>query len=151
MLSTASRRLSLLLIITALCPVSSATAQEKQTKTVRLLTVGNSFSQNATRYLGDLVKASGHTLVHRPLVIGGASFQVHWDKAQLHEKDPTDPKGLYGKKSLKQELMSDAWDIVTIQQASIKSHNIDTYRPFAKDLYDYIKKAAPKAEIVVHG
>ena len=67
-------------------------------KTVRLLTVGNSFSQNATRYLGDLVKAKGHTLIHRPLAIGGASMEVHWDKAQLHEKEPKDAKGKSGAK-----------------------------------------------------
>ena len=59
-------------------------------KTVRLLTVGNSFSQNATRYLDSLAKAAGDTLIHRPLAIGGASMQVHWDKAQLHESDPND-------------------------------------------------------------
>ena len=121
-----------------------------KTKTVRLVTVGNSFSQNATKYLDDLVKAKGHTLIHRPLAIGGASFEVHWDKAQLHETNPDDPRGLYGKKSLRQELMGEAWDFVTIQQASIKSHNVATYRPFAKDLHAYIKKAAPKAEVLVH-
>ena len=129
---------------------SDEQARASKNKTVRLLTVGNSFSQNATRYLGDLVKANGHTLIHRPLAIGGASMEVHWVKAQLHEKDPKDPKGLYGKKSLREELMSDAWDVVTIQQASIKSHDVATYRPFARQLYDYIKKAAPKAEVLVH-
>src|SRR3954447_16561669 len=88
-----------------------------KSKTVRLLTVGNSFSQNATRYLGDLAKAKGHTLIHRPLAIGGASMEVHCEKARLHEKDPRDPRGLYGKKSLREELTSEAWDFVTIQQA----------------------------------
>src|ERR1700730_1004709 len=113
--------------LAALFPVGNARAEQtSKTKTVRLLTVGNSFSQNATRYLGDLVKAKGHTLIHRPLAIGGASMEVHWDKAQLHEKDPKDPRGLYGKKSLREELMSDACDYVTIQQASIKSHNVAT-------------------------
>jgi hypothetical protein len=121
-----------------------------KTKTVRLLTVGNSFSQNATRYLDSLAKAAGHTLIHRSLAIGGASMEVHWEKAQNHESDPKDPRGLYGSKSLRQELMSDAWDYVTIQQASLKSHNVDTYRPFAGQLHGYIKKAAPKAEILVH-
>lgn len=121
-----------------------------QAKTVRLVTVGNSFSQDATRYLNDLVKAKGHTLIHRPLAIGGASMEVHWDKAMLHEKDRDDPKGLYGKSSLRQVLESERWDFVTIQQASIKSHNIATYRPFAHQLRDYIKKAAPKAELLVH-
>jgi hypothetical protein len=121
-----------------------------KTKTVRLLTVGNSFSQNATRYLGDLVKAKGHTLIHRPLAVGGASLEVHWEKAQRHEKDPRDPRGLYGKKSLREELLSGAWDYVTIQQASIKSHDVATYRPFARQLHDYIKRSTPKAEILVH-
>ena len=144
--------LTFLLFATLLPVVNAQTdkATPGKTKTVRLVTVGNSFSQNATRYLDDLVKAKGHTLIHRPLAIGGASMEVHWDKAQLHEKDVKDPKGLYGKKSLRENLMSDAWDYVTIQQASIKSHNVATYRPFAKQLHDYIKKAAPKSEILVH-
>ena len=34
-------------------------------KTVRLLTVGNSFSGNATHFLGDLAAAAGHKLVFR--------------------------------------------------------------------------------------
>lgn len=136
-----------------LFPVGSTRAQQAtptKTKTVRLVTVGNSFSQNATRYLNDLVKAKGNTLIHRPLAIGGASLELHADKAAHFEKDPKDPKGLYGKKSLSEELMSDAWDYVTIQQASIKSHNVATYRPFAKQLHDHIKKAAPKAQILIH-
>lgn len=119
-------------------------------KTVRLVTVGNSFSQDATRHLNSLVKAAGHTLEHRALSIGGASMQVHWDKAQLFEKDASDVKGLYGKKSLKQELAGEPWDFVTIQQASIKSHDLTSYRPYAKQLYDLIKGAAPKAEILLH-
>ena len=127
-----SRLLLILVALASLLPTGITRAEQtspNKTKMVRLLTVGNSFSQNATRYLEDLVKAKGHTLIHRPLVIGGASFEVHWDKAQLHEKDPMNPKGLYGKMSLRQELMSDAWDYVTIQQASIKSHDVATIDP----------------------
>jgi len=144
------------LFLVALAPIlSPGSARAGQDapakdKTVRLLTVGNSFSQNATRYLDSLAKAAGDTLIHRPMAIGGASMEVHWEKAKHHERDPRDPRGLYGTKSLSQELMSDAWDYVTIQQASIKSHSVATYRPFAKELHDYIKKAAPKAEILVH-
>jgi len=130
------------------CLWSPAFAAEP--KTVRLVTVGNSFSQDATRHLDQLVKAAGHKLEHRPLAIGGASMQVHWDKAQLFEKDPTDPKGLYGKKSLKQELAAEPWDFVTIQQASIRSHDLASYRPYAKQLHDLIKAAAPKAQVLVH-
>src|SRR5712691_4803753 len=51
---------------------AKATPAEKA-KTVRLLTVGNSFSQNATRFLGDLVAAAGNVLIHHQAVIGGAT------------------------------------------------------------------------------
>jgi len=120
-------------------------------KTVRLLTVGNSFSQNATRYLEDIVKADGNILVHHRCVIGGSGFAQHMEKAQRHERDPKDKLGLYGTgMSLKQELVAEKWDFITIQQASFRSHDVSTYRPSAKQLYDYIKKSAPGSEVVIH-
>jgi len=130
-------------------------AQEKvadrQVKTVRLLTIGNSFSQNATKYLGKLVDSAGHKLIHHHPAVGGSTMQLHWDKAMRHEADPKDKAGLYsGGKSLKDELVAEPWDIITIQQASIRSHDVNTYRPYARQLHDYIKKHAPKSELVVH-
>lgn len=120
-------------------------------KTVKLLTIGNSFSANATRHLGALATARGHTLIHTPLVIGGASFQVHVEKAQLHEKNPTDPKGLYTNKlGLQEALASKSWDYVTIQQASIKSHDYSTYQPYATWLRDCVAKHAPTAKLLIH-
>ncbi len=113
-------------------------------KTVRLLTVGNSFSQNATRYLPNLAAAGGHKLIHRPIVVGGASLQLHAEKAQKHDQDAQDKAGLYAnKRSLQQELAAEPWDFVTIQQASLKSHDLTTYRPYAGQLRDYITKYAP--------
>ena len=120
-------------------------------KTVRLLTVGNSFSQNATRYLEDLAKAGGHVLIHHPAVIGGATLAQHLEKAELHEKDPQDPRGFYGSKlSLRQELLAAPWDVVTIQQASLRSHDVASYRPYARQLHDYIRKYAPRAKVMMH-
>jgi hypothetical protein len=127
------------------------TAGAPKGKTVRLLTVGNSFSHNAMHYLGDLAKASGNTLVLQELIIGGSSFEVHWAKWEKAEKDPTDPAGMYTmKRNLKQWVEAEPWDVVTIQQASIKSHDPDTYEPFAKQLHDFIKQHAPTAEIMLH-
>lgn len=122
-----------------------------EAKTVKLLTIGNSFSANATHYLGDLAKAGGHKLVHQPLVIGGASFQVHAEKAQKHEADAKDKVGLYTSgRGLKESLELDRWDYVTIQQASIKSHDFATYQPHAGWLRDYVDKHAPQAKLLVH-
>jgi hypothetical protein len=133
-------------------PVMAAEGAAKgPAKTVRLLTIGNSFSANATRYLIDLAKADGNTLIHRPIVVGGASLELHAGKMQAYEKDSTDKAGLYTNgKGLKEQLKSDRWDFVTIQQASIKSHDLATYQPFANQLRDYVKLHAPQAELLLH-
>lgn len=140
--------LSAIWLLSACLPAAEPVA--KSAKTVRLLTVGNSFSQNATRPLGNLVTNAGHVLIHQPIVVGGASMELHWGRAAAYEKDPQATNGLYGKQSLKQHLVAQPWDFVTIQQASIKSHDVETYRPFAKQLHDYIKQHAPKAEVLIH-
>jgi len=120
-------------------------------KTVRLLAIGNSFSGNATRYLGDIAKADGNKLILRPLAMAGASLQQHADKLAAYELDTKDKKGLYiSGRSLRQHLEDGPWDFVTLQQASIKSHDVDSYRPFAATLHSYIKQYAPGAEILMH-
>jgi len=139
-----------LAILWALQGAAPARTPEARPKTVRLLTIGNSFSGNATHYLGDLAKAGGHTLVHQPMSIGGAAMEVHWTKIQANEKDPKDAAGLYGTRSLNKTLDEGDWDFVTIQQASIKSHDVETYRPYARQLQEYVKKHAPKAELLLH-
>jgi hypothetical protein len=149
------RRLAVLLCTAGLVipSLKPALAQDaRPTKgTVRLLTVGNSFSRNATLYLPDLAQAGRKTLIHHQAVIGGATMERHLEQARRHETDPTDPTGYYStKKSLKQELLAEPWDYITIQQASIKSHDLDNYRPSAAELYAYIKRYAPGAEILVH-
>lgn len=119
--------------------------------TVRILTIGNSFSRNATNHLDDLAKAGGHTLIHRPIVVGGASLELHATRAQKHEADPADKAGLYSNgRSLKDELLAERWDYVTIQQASIKSHDPATYQPYADWLAAYIAKHAPTAKLLIH-
>lgn len=120
-------------------------------KTVRLLTVGNSFSRNVTHYLEDITKAAGDVLILHQAYIGGSTMAQHLDKAELHAKDAKDPRGLYPTGlGLVEELQAEPWDIITIQQASIKSHDVSTYRPSARQIYDFIKQRAPKAEVVMH-
>lgn len=123
----------------------------KAADAVRLLTVGNSFARNATRYLPDLAKAGGHELIHRSLVVGGSSLQLHAEKMQRCEQDPTDKAGLYvNGSSLQQELAAQRWDFVTIQQVSMRSHNVETYRPYASLLAACIRKHAPSAKLMMH-
>ena len=121
-------------------------------RAVRLLTVGNSFAQNATRYLPQFVAASGvHRLALGEANIGGCSLERHWRHAQQHEADPDGPEGSpYSGRCLREILRAEPWDVVTIQQYRWLSHDVETYRPFARNLHDYIRTHAPQAEIMLH-
>src|SRR6478736_1591206 len=118
-------RRSVLLSFVALFGTASLAA-DPGGKTIRLLNVGNSFSNNAVKYLNDLVTADGaNKLILGKAVIGGSSPDKHLDKALANEKDPKNKNGLYsGGKSLKGYLTEEPWDFITVQQASIKSHDI---------------------------
>lgn len=122
-----------------------------QPVTVRLLTIGNSFSQNATKYLDDLAAADGNVLVHQGAVIGGCTFSQHWARVEMLDRDPGDRKALYSTgKGLRQMLAAERWDFVTIQQASMVSHNPATHQPWAGKLAALVRELAPSAELLVH-
>jgi len=123
-----------------------------EAKTVKVLAVGNSFSNNALRYFKDIASASGNKAITAHAMIGGCDFERHMRHADAFEADPKDPQGrpYPGKKSLKELLVQEKWDFVTIQQASPKSFKPETFHPHADRLIGYIRKYAPQAEIVIH-
>lgn len=122
-----------------------------KTEKLRVFVIGNSFSNNATKYLPELVKEKGKLLEIGRAEIGSGSLQNHWDGVLAFEANPTDPKGLlYGGKSLKTLLMDGNWDVVSVQQYSLLSADESSYEPYATNLYDFIKKVQPKAKVVIH-
>lgn len=119
--------------------------------TLRLLLIGNSFSQNASQFLPDLAREGNHPLVIGRAEIGGCSLEKHWNLAQLAEANPNDPNGKpYKGKSLRMILSQGKWAVVTLQQNSMNSGYLATYSPYAKNLYDFIKSIQPDARIVFH-
>lgn len=118
---------------------------------LRLFTVGNSFSQNATRFLPQLAQAGGHELIIGRAVKGGCSFQQHWDAVEAWRTNPDDPKAkIYGNKSLHEQLGTGPWDVITVQQYSLHSSDVTTYRPYAPKLVAHLKSLRPGAEVVLH-
>lgn len=119
--------------------------------TLRLFVVGNSFSNNATRFLPDLAKVGGHELILGKAQTGGCSFARHWNAVEAWLANPKDPKAkIYGGKSLHEHIGAGPWDVITIQQYSLHSPDPATYRPFADKLQAHLRKLQPGAEIVVH-
>jgi hypothetical protein len=120
-------------------------------RTLRLFVVGNSFSNNATRFLPELAKAGGHELIMGRAQTGGCSFERHWNAVEANLANADDPKGrIYGGKSLHDHISQGTWDVITVQQYSLHSPDVATYRPYAAKLHAHLGKIQPGAEIVVH-
>ncbi len=145
-----SRRLSSLVCI-AILGVLAFGSSFASARTLRLFTVGNSFSENATRCLPQLAHAGGHELIIGKAIKGGCSFQQHWEAVEAWRANPDDPKAkIYRDKSLHEHLGATAWDIITVQQYSLHSSDVTTYRPFAPQLVAHLRLLRPDAEIVLH-
>lgn len=140
---------------------ASGQAAAPEAAQVRLLTVGNSFSENALHYLPDLAKAGGKNLLVGRASLGGHSFEQHVKYLQAYEANHADPVGSpYAvpaflptdkkKISLSEILASQKWTHITIQQYSAFSFKEETFEPYAGILVEYLRKKAPGAEILVH-
>lgn len=118
-----------------------------------ILSIGNSFSQDAQRYLHQIARADGMVLNCCNLYIGGCSLSTHHrnmlsqDKAYALEMNGVST-GF--KVSLDEALLNRDWDIITVQQVSQESPKYDTYQPYLDGLAAYIRRLVPKAKIAVH-
>ena len=120
---------------------------------MKILSIGNSFSQDAQRYIHKISILNGNQIKTVNLYIGGCPLRKHYFNILENNKSYEfqfngEPTGL--PVTIKDALMSDAWDIVTFQQASINSPNFETYEPYLSELSAYVKKYAPQAKQVIH-
>ncbi len=116
---------------------------------VKVLAVGNSFSQDATALIDFLTDE----LFARNLFYPGCSLQQHCEffatEEKAYEYQHNGAKCKAEKVSLKEALLAEKWDYITVQQASGFSGLPDSYYPYINQLIAYIKKYSD-AEIVFH-
>lgn len=118
-----------------------------------ILSIGNSFSQDAQRYVHGIAKSDGFNLNAFNLYIGGCPLSSHFrnmlkdERAYLLEMNG-ERTGFYV--SIKEALLNRDWDVITVQQASHFSNDYNTYQPYLNKLVEFIKECVPKAKIVVH-
>ena len=120
---------------------------------MNILSIGNSFSQDAQRYLHRIAKADGVNLNAFNLVIGGCSLSLHYRNMISEERAymlEMNGESTGFKVSLKDALLNRDWDVVTIQQVSSKSPYYETYQPYLNKIVEYIKECVPKAKIAIH-
>ena len=130
-----------------------------QQKTVRILAIGNSFSQDAVeQYLHELAEAEGISTIIGNMFIGGCSLERHVKNARenapayAYRKIGTDgKKGEKGKMSLEAVLADEDWDYVSLQQASPFSGMYETYEASLPELIEYVKARLPKkTKLMLH-
>ena len=120
---------------------------------MNILSIGNSFSCDAQRYLHQIAKADGVNICCFNLYIGGCPLSKHYRNMLSEERVYT--LEMNGSStgfcvSLKEALLNRDWDVITVQQVSSQSPNYDTYQPYLDGLVEYIRRLAPKAKIAVH-
>lgn len=113
---------------------------------LRILAIGNSFSQDAVeQYLWDLFGAAGQEVVIGNLYIGGCTLERHAAHAASGQADYAYRKVVDGVRTeetgwtLAQGLADEPWDYVSLQQASGSSGIYSTYTPYLAELVDYVK------------
>lgn len=120
---------------------------------IKILSIGNSFSQDVTRYLYGIARADGVKMKVVNLYIGGCSLSKHYRYMLSEGKEYSYEingmsSGLWV--SMKEALLSDEWDYVTIQQQSLQSADFETFEPYLHEIAAYVRKMAPKAKLYLH-
>ena len=126
------------------------------TKSVKILAIGNSFSDDAMEYLWDIMKSGGvEKITLGRLYIGSCSIDTHCmnlianKNAYTYYKNTAGKWESYTKRTIKSALDEEEWDIITVQQVSGSSgvsSSLDNLKKFVSE----VKKAEPLAKIYWH-
>jgi len=120
---------------------------------IKILAIGNSFSEDATAYLHAIAETGGIETKIVNLYIGGCSLKRHCENIQNdaaaydYQLNGVSTGTLV---SIRQTLLEDDWDIVTMQQVSHESGLIETYFPYLAELSAYVRKLRPLAKQDFH-
>ena len=120
---------------------------------MQILSIGNSFSQDAQRYLHRIAAADGYDLTTFNLYIGGCPLSRHHrnmlsgERAYMLEMNGVSTDFPM---SLEEALLNRSWDVVTVQQASHESTDYENYQPYLDKLAAYVRTCVPKAKLAVH-
>src|SRR5690606_35703677 len=122
---------------------------------VKILTIGNSFSDDAVEhYLHGLAEAAGHKVVIGNLYIGGAQLSLHWQNASTdataysyRKINQNGDKTTRANTSISTVLAEENWDYISFQQASAYSGQYQTFVQPLSALYNYVKERAINSRV----
>ncbi len=123
-------------------------------KQIKLLAIGNSFSEDAIEYyLSGLAEANGDTIIIGNMYIGGCSLERHYNNSQNNSSDYAYRKIVNGEKIettnfiLANAITDEEWDYISFQQVSSLSGIYESYFPYLDELIKYVKEYATNSEV----
>ena len=127
---------------------------------VKILAIGNSFSQNAIEsYLYELAEAAGKKIIIGNLYIGGASLAVHQksveenlSRYEYRKIGLTGEKSNTPKTSIDSALKDEDWNFISFQQVSSLAGKYDSYVEPLPIVFTYVKDRVtnPKVTYILH-
>ena len=120
---------------------------------MRILSIGNSFSEDAQTYLSKIAELSGVKITSFNMMIGGCSLARHYRNMLTGEKAYTlqingESTGI--SINLEDVLLAGYWDAITFQQVSSSSPSYESFQPYLSELVAYARRYAPKSRIYLH-
>ncbi len=131
----------------------------KYSRSIKIFTIGNSFSEDAMQYLYPMLKEGGYEdITLGRLYIGSGTLQMHCDNANSGSTAYEYWKNTDGtwiknaSQSLSYGLKDEEWDIIVMQQGSGSSGMPNTYSPYLDNLITYVNnnKTNPDAQFAWH-
>lgn len=120
---------------------------------MKILSIGNSFSQDAHKWLHNLAAINGINVKTANLYIGGCSLQTHWNNfKENNEYYDFEINGNIAERkiSIEEALKEDSWDVVTLQQVSQLSGKEETYEPYLSSISKAVKDILPDTKLYFH-
>lgn len=124
---------------------------------LKILAVGNSFTENAATYIPWLTDTfAADSVCFARLTRSGCSLSQHWASHVAGSPDYNlnysvgDRWQLSEIKTIDGALDIFDWDIIVIQQASGESGRYDTYQPYLDNLLQLFRATNPSAHIAWH-
>lgn len=119
---------------------------------MKVLSISNSFGVDATTYLHQIARADGVELEVATLHIPACVLERHYRNMLADSRDYTlyfngSDTGFHI--SIREALLSRAWDVVVLQQGTAHSPDPQTYQPYGKALADYVRQCVPQAKVFV--
>lgn len=120
---------------------------------IRILAIGNSFSQDATHYLNQIAAADSTEILIANLYIGGCSLERHLNNIRTDAKEyllEINGRSTERYVSVSEALAMEDWDYLITQQVSGDSGLIDTYEPALTEILAFLRAQKPDAGILLH-